>query len=64
MTQKKCFLSLYGFLSISHIKGCRNHNISKDVEKFRNCRYNLSLHSRLHIDAQVLVSQFRKIVEL
>ena len=61
---EKCFLSLYGFLSISYIKGCRNHNISKDVEKLRNCRYNLSVYSRLHVDAQVLVSHFRKIVEL
>ena len=52
MTQKNVFLSIYGFLSISHIKGCRN------------CRYNLCVHSLFHIDAQVLTSYFCKIVEL
>ena len=57
MMQKNVFY-LYGFLSISLIKGCRNHITSKDVEKLRN------VHSRLHIDAQVLTSHFRKIVEL
>ena len=64
MTQKNVFLSIYGFLSISHIKGCRNQIISKDVEKLRNCCYNLCVHSPLHIDARVLTSHFRKIVEL
>ena len=29
---EKCLLSIYGFLSISHIKGCRNHIISRDVQ--------------------------------
>ena len=58
------FLSIYGFLSISHIKGCRNHIISKDLEKLRNCRYNLCVHSRLHIDTQALTSYVGKIVEL
>ena len=58
------FLSIYGFLSISHIKGCRNHIISKNVEKSRNCRYNLCVHSLFHRNAQVLTSRFCKIVEL
>ena len=30
---KKGFLSTYSFLSTSHIKVCRNHIISKDIEK-------------------------------
>ena len=57
---EKCFLSICSFLSISHIKGCRNHIMSKDVEKLRNCCYNLCVHSLFHIDAQVLTSHFRK----
>ena len=61
---ERCFLSIYGFLSISLIKGCRNHITSKDAEKLRDCPYNVSVHSRLHIDPQVLTSHFRKIVEL
>ena len=61
--RKMFFLSIYGFLSISHIKGCRNHITSKDVEKLRNCRDNLWVHSRLHIDTQVLTSHVGKIVE-
>ena len=64
MTKKNVFLSIYGFLSISHIKRCRNQIISKDVEKLRNCCYNLCVHSPFHIDAQVLTSHFRKMVEL
>ena len=64
MTQKNVFLSICGFLSISHIKGCRNQIISKDVEKLRNCCYNLCVHSPFHIDVQVLTSNFHKIVEL
>ena len=65
MTQK-LFLYIYSFLSISHIKGCRNQIISKDFdfEKLRNCCYNLCVHSPFHIDAQVLTSHFRKMVEL
>ena len=61
---RKIFFSIYGFLSISHIKGCRNHIISKDLEKWRNCCYKLCVHSPFHIDAQVLTSHFRKMVEL
>ena len=62
---EKCFLlSTYDSLSISHIKGCRNQIMSKDVEKLRNSRYNLCVHSRFHIDPQVLTSHFREIVEL
>ena len=61
---KEDFLSIYGCLSISHVKGCRNHIISKDVEKFRNCNYKICVHSRLHIDAQVLTSHVGKTVEL
>ena len=61
--RKMFFLSIYGFLSISHIKGCRNHITSKDVEKLRNCRDNLWVHSRLHTDTQVLTSHVGKIVE-
>ena len=61
---RKFFLSIYESLSISHIKGCRNHIISKDVEKLRNCYYNLCVHLLFHIDAQVLASRFREIVEL
>ena len=54
MTQKNVSLSIYGFLSVSHIKGCKNHTILKDAEKLRNCRYNLCIYSRLHKDRQVL----------
>ena len=62
--RKMFFLSIYDSLSISHIKGYKNQIMSKDVEKLRNCRYNLCVHSLFHIDAQVLTSRFREIVEL
>ena len=64
MTQKNIFLSMYNSLSISHIKRCRNHIMSKDVEKLKNCCYNLCVHSLFHIDAQVLKSHFHEIMEL
>ena len=64
MTQKNVFLSIHGFLSLSHIKGCRNHIISKDIEMLRNYHYNLCVHSRLHIDTLVVTIHVGKIVEL
>ena len=64
MTQKNVSLSIYGLLSVLHIKGSRNHSISKDVEKLRNCRYNLCIYSRLHKDTQVLTGHVGKTVEL
>ena len=64
MTQKNVSLSIYGFLSVSHIKGCKNHTISKDAEKLRSCRYNLCIYSRLHKDRQVLTWHVGKTVEL
>ena len=64
MTQKNIFLSMYDSLCISHIKGCRNHVMSKDVEKLRNCRYNLCVHSLFHTDTQALTSHFHEIMEL
>ena len=58
------FFSIFGCSSISHIKGCRNHIISKDVKKVRKCSYKLCVHSLLHTDTQVLTSHVDKIVDL
>ena len=65
MTQKNGFFFIYiwFFKHITYqrmqksryVKGCR---------KLRNGRYNLCVQSLFHIDAQVLASHFRKIVEL
>lgn len=48
------FFSIYGCLTISHIKGGK---------KVRNCRFNLCDNSLLHIDLHVLTSHVGKMVE-
>ena len=37
---------------------------SNEVEKVKNCNFNLFAHSLLHINTQVLTSHVGKIVEL
>ena len=57
----KDIFSIYG---ISYVNGHRNHIISTDAEKVRNCSFKLCVHSLLHIDKQVLICYVAKIVEL